>query len=65
MSGLEDFKDKAKHKAEEVTGEAKEAFGKATDNEKLEAEGKGDQVSGNVKQAGDKVKDAAKDVFGR
>ena len=35
--------------------------GKATDDERLEAEGKGDQVSANLKQAGEKVKDAFKD----
>jgi len=31
MSGLEDFKDKAKHKAEELTGEAKQAGDKVKD----------------------------------
>ena len=39
---------------------AKEAVGKATDNEQLEAEGKGDQVSSDVKSAGEKIKDAFK-----
>jgi len=41
-------------------GKAKEAVGKVTDDEKLEAEGKGDQVRADIKQAGEKVKDAFK-----
>lgn len=49
--------DKIKNKVEDVTGKAKEGAGKATDNEKLEAEGKGDQASSDIKQAGEKVKD--------
>jgi len=43
-------------------GKVKEATGKATDNESLEAEGKGDQAAANVKQAGEKVKDAVKEA---
>ncbi|WP_100811597.1 CsbD family protein [Microbacterium sp. BR1] len=50
--------DKIKHGAEDLTGKAKEAAGKATDNEKLEAEGKADQTKADVKKAGDNVKDA-------
>jgi uncharacterized protein YjbJ (UPF0337 family) len=50
--------DKIGNKAEETAGGAKEAAGKATDDERLEAEGKGDQAKANVKQAGEKVKDA-------
>ena len=57
MSGV----DKAKNKAEELGGEAKEKAGQATGDHRLEAEGKTDQVSGNLKQAGEKVKDAFKD----
>ena len=52
--------DKAKNKGEQLKGKAKEAAGKATGNEDLEAEGKADQVSGNLKDAGEKVKDAFK-----
>ena len=52
--------DKIKNAAEDVTGKGKEATGKATDNERLEAEGKGDQAKADVKQAGEKVKDAFK-----
>jgi uncharacterized protein YjbJ (UPF0337 family) len=56
--------DKIKHAAEDATGKAKEAAGKATGNEDLEARGQADQAGASVKQAGDKAKDAAKDVFG-
>ncbi len=52
--------DKMEHKAEELGGKAKEALGKASDDERLEAEGKGEQSKANLKQAGDKVKDAFK-----
>jgi uncharacterized protein YjbJ (UPF0337 family) len=54
--------DQASHKAEDLKGKAKEAAGKATDNERLEGEGKGDQASASVKSAGDKAKGAAEDV---
>lgn len=57
MSGV----DKMKNEAENASGRAKEAWGKATDDESLEAEGKGQQTSADVKQAGEKVKDAFKD----
>ena len=50
--------DKAKNKAQEAKGHAKEAVGSATNDESLKAEGKGDKVAGNLKQAGEKVKDA-------
>ena len=50
--------DKFDNKSDELKGKAKEATGKATDDEKLEAEGKGDQMGANLKQAGEKVKDA-------
>ena len=52
--------DKIKNAVEDTTGKGKEATGKATDNERLEAEGKGDQAKADVKQAGEKVKDAFK-----
>ncbi len=41
-------------------GKAKEAVGKHTDDEQLEAEGRGDQTEADLKQAGEKVKDAFK-----
>lgn len=49
--------DKIKNAAENVAGKAKEAVGKATDNERLEAEGKADQGAAQVKQKGEDVKD--------
>jgi len=52
--------DKIKNAAEDISGKAKEAFGKASDNERLEAEGQGDQSKANVKKAGENVKDAFK-----
>lgn len=53
--------DKARDKAQELKGEAKERVGRATDDEELQAEGQADQTKGNLKQAGEKVKDAFKD----
>ena len=52
--------DKISNAAEDLKGKAKEATGKVTDNERLEAEGKADQSSANIKQAGENVKDAFK-----
>ena len=57
--------DKVKHAGEEAVGNVKEATGKLTDNESLEARGQAEQAEANVKQAGDDAKDAAKDIFGR
>lgn len=53
-------RDKTKHTAEGAVGKAKEAAGKATDDEGMQAEGKNDQTKADVKKAGDKVKDAFK-----
>ena len=52
--------DKIKNTADKIGGKAKETKGKATDDEKLEAEGKFDQSKSDLKQAGEKVKDAFK-----
>ncbi|MEV7692626.1 CsbD family protein [Microbacterium sp. NPDC089189] len=52
--------DKIKNAAEDIAGKAKETLGKATGNEKLEAEGKADQTKSDLKQAGENVKDALK-----
>ena len=56
------------NKAEERGGKAKEAFGDATGNERLEAEGKADQVKSEIKQGieelGDKVKEAGDKILG-
>jgi uncharacterized protein YjbJ (UPF0337 family) len=57
--------DKFDNKAEEMKGKVKEGAGRAIDDPELETEGRTDQASGSVKQAGEKVKDAAKSVFGK
>jgi uncharacterized protein YjbJ (UPF0337 family) len=54
------FDDKVDNKAEEVGGKVKEGVGRATDDEKLEAEGKADQTGSKLKQAGEDIKDAFK-----
>jgi len=53
--------DKAKNAAEDTIGKGKEAVGKATDDESLEAEGKTDQAKAKLKKAGENVKDIFKD----
>jgi uncharacterized protein YjbJ (UPF0337 family) len=55
--GLDDQIDNA---GTDLGGKVKEGLGKATDDERLEAEGKGDQFGANIKQAGEKIKDAFK-----
>ncbi|MFW5470981.1 CsbD family protein [Knoellia sp. CPCC 206435] len=52
--------DKIDNMSEDASGKAKEATGKATDDERLEAEGRTDQSKADLKQAGEKVKDAFK-----
>ena len=54
--------DKAKNAAQKGTGAIKEAAGKLTDDEDLEAKGRGDQAAGDLKDAGEKAKDAGKKV---
>lgn len=49
--------DNIKNTAEDLAGKAKEAIGKATDNDKLVAEGKADQAKADVKKAATDVKD--------
>ncbi|GAA1980829.1 CsbD family protein [Amycolatopsis minnesotensis] len=63
--------DKAKDKAEQAMGTAKEKLGNATDNDDLRDSGKADQTSGEVKEAGHDLRDKAqgavqdaKDKFG-
>ena len=55
--GLED---KIKNAAEDAKGHGKEAAGKATNDEQLQAEGQTDQSKADLKNAGEKVKDAFK-----
>jgi uncharacterized protein YjbJ (UPF0337 family) len=52
--------DKIKNAAQDLTGKGKAAAGKASDNERLEAEGHQDQTEANLKKAGENVKDAFK-----
>ncbi|CAD6003248.1 CsbD family protein [Agreia sp. COWG] len=52
--------DKIKNAGADIAGKAKEAAGKVTGNEQLEAEGKADQVGADAKKAGENVKDAFK-----
>ena len=52
--------DKIENMKDDLAGKGKEATGKATDNERLEAEGRVDQSQADIKQAGEKVKDAFK-----
>jgi uncharacterized protein YjbJ (UPF0337 family) len=52
--------DKMDNMKDKMAGQGKEAAGKATDNERLEAEGRVEQSQADVKQAGDKVKAAFK-----
>jgi uncharacterized protein YjbJ (UPF0337 family) len=52
--------DKIKNAAEDVGGKVKEGVGKATGNERLEAEGQTDQVKADAKKVGEDVKDAFK-----
>ena len=52
--------DKVDNTGQDLGGKAKEAAGKLTDNERLEAEGKGDQAGASIKKAGENIKDAFK-----
>jgi uncharacterized protein YjbJ (UPF0337 family) len=54
--------DKAKDKAEQMVGEAKEKLGRSTDNEELEDAGKRDQLSGEAKETGHDMRDKAAGV---
>ena len=50
-------------KADQLKGDAKEAFGNATDNDQLKNEGKADQLGGDIKEKVSEAGDAAKDKF--
>ncbi|MEV0769619.1 CsbD family protein [Nocardia salmonicida] len=50
--------DKAKNKAEELGGKAKEKVGQATGDKDKQSKGKAEQTKSNLKGAGEKVKDA-------
>jgi uncharacterized protein YjbJ (UPF0337 family) len=53
-------KEHIKGAADKVSGAAKEAVGKVTDNKKLEAEGKIDKAKGAVRDVVGDVKDEAR-----
>jgi uncharacterized protein YjbJ (UPF0337 family) len=51
-------RNKTRNTAQKVKGQLKEATGRVTGDERLEAEGRTDKTKANLKQAGEKVKDA-------
>ncbi|MEU9497132.1 CsbD family protein [Streptomyces sp. NPDC048196] len=53
--------EKAKAKAEQVTGKAKKAAGRAVGNERVEAEGSARETKGDLRGAKEKAKDALDD----
>ena len=53
--------DRMENTGEDLKGKAKEAWGDATDDERLQAEGKMDQAKADIKNAGEDVKDAFRD----
>jgi uncharacterized protein YjbJ (UPF0337 family) len=53
-------RDKAKNKAQELGGKAKEAAGRVTGDRRTEVRGKDDQTKSHLKGAGEKIKDAFK-----
>ncbi|CRK60973.1 hypothetical protein [Alloactinosynnema sp. L-07] len=57
--------DKAKDKAEQLIGDAKEKIGELTGNEDLANSGRADQVEGEVKEAAHDVRDKAEDALGQ
>ncbi|WOC14617.1 CsbD family protein [Pseudochrobactrum sp. MP213Fo] len=55
--------DKIKGLANEAAGNVKQAVGKATGSDKLEAEGRVQELKGEAQQAKGKAKDAVKNVI--
>ena len=51
-------RNKTRNAAQKVKGQFKEAAGRVTGDERLEAEGRTDKTKANLKQAGEKLKDA-------
>lgn len=54
--------DKAENKAQDLTGQAKEKIGEATDNPDLQAEGVADQGEAGLRDVGERIKDTAQDL---
>jgi uncharacterized protein YjbJ (UPF0337 family) len=50
--------DKAKNKAQELGGKAKEAIGRVTGDRRTEVRGQDDQTKSHLKGVGEKIKDA-------
>ena len=55
--------DKIKGLANEAVGNVKQGIGKATDNDRLRAEGKAQELKGEAQQAVGKAKDAVKSAI--
>ena len=53
-------RNKTRNAAQKVKGQFKEAAGRVTGDQRLEADGRADKTRANLKQAGEKVKDAFK-----
>ena len=56
-------KDQIKGAAKDIAGSAKEGVGKATGNERLEAEGAAERVEGKVQKAVGAIKDAGRQAL--
>jgi uncharacterized protein YjbJ (UPF0337 family) len=55
--------DKVKGTGNEIAGKAKQAVGKATDDDRLRAEGAGQEAKGKIQKNVGKAKDAVKDAI--
>lgn len=58
-----EFTDKAKGIANEMTGKAKQAIGRGSDDPRLEADGAGQEAKGHVQQAVGNAKGKVKDAI--
>lgn len=56
--------DKARKKAEELKGRAKEKMGEATKNENMQAKGAADRAEARTRQAREQAGEAGQDVRG-
>ena len=56
-------KDTVKGATKEATGSIKEAAGKVTGNERLEAEGAAEKIAGKIQKGVGDLKDAARDAL--
>ena len=55
-------KEHVKGAADKAKGSVKDAVGRATGNERMQAEGKADKAKGDIRHAVGNVKDAARDL---